>query len=546
MSLNKTARKILKYILLFALLIVLGVALGAGSVIIWNSFSKYHYNGDLYSDSEDYVNNYGYNYFKETNKAQEELYIEFYHVAKDFEHKNKNLIKGVGSNYGTLYKIYTKDSTLSFDELKQVFVVFEKENPEFYFLTTIHNSVKEYVEFEIHKDYLKAKERNRLNNLIDERMKEVDETVNKCTTTYDKVETIYNVIVSNMKYARDENGEPSNEPWAHNIIGFFERGEGVCETFSETFKFMLDRYGINNETVWSETHGWNIVNIDGYNYVFDLTNKAFGYSENTYFKFLNYKYGDTMYPVYNMAQTNLSESLLILKEDGTEIASSHSVDYLMSLFNNKDYELIVQNEKNTSFDLGIINPSYSSLIIKSNTFYDVRVYAYSDVIINKDVTFENLYIIGSTTTQAAVTINNATVTLTGMASTLDINIQGNTGSTLKFETENESHIKESFEVDTIITSKPLVINKTCTIGTFKGNYLYVSISASSASQTISINSYEFNKLALYVQNLSSKLIISNVSINNANLEVYYVNNTKDRNINIDINYDKIIKRNITV
>ena len=70
---------------------VLSAALGAGSVIIWNSFSKYHYNGALYSDSEDYVNNYGYNYFKETNKAQEELYIELYHVAKDFEHKNKNL-----------------------------------------------------------------------------------------------------------------------------------------------------------------------------------------------------------------------------------------------------------------------------------------------------------------------------------------------------------------------------------------------------------------------------------------------------------------------
>ncbi len=427
MSLNKTARKILKHILLFALLIVLGAALGAGSVYIWNAFSKYHYNGALYSDSEDYVNNYGYNYFKETNKAQEELYIELYHVAKDFEQKNKNLIRGVGSDYGTLYKIYAKDSTLSFDELTQVFVVFEKDNPEFYFLTTVHNSVKEYVKFEISKDYLKAKDRNRINSLIENKLLEVDEIVNKYTTTYDKVMAVSNYIVNNMKYARDENDKPSREKWAHNIVGFFERGEGVCETFCETLKLMLDRYGISCKEAWSENHAWNIVNIDGYNYVFDLTNELTGYSEKTYFQLMQGlydkkgEYDTTMYPLHNMAKTDLSDNLLTLKEDGQVIAVSHSMDYIMSLFNNKNYEIDVQNDKNRSLYLSEINTSYQTLTFKSTGTHSLRVYLYDALIINKNVTFYDATITGI----GVLYISNATLNLLGTSTSIFGDVAGN-------------------------------------------------------------------------------------------------------------------------
>ena len=538
MSFNKTARKILKHILLFALLIVLSAALGAGSVIIWNSFSKYHYNGALYSDSEDYVNNYGYNYFKETNKAQEELYIELYHVAKDFEHKNKNLIKGVGSDYGTLYKIYTKDSTLSFDELKQVFVVFEKENPEFYFLTTMHNSVKEYVEFEIHKDYLKAKERKRINSLIENRLLEVDEIVNKCTTTYDKVMAVSNYIVNNMKYARDENGEPSREKWAHNVVGFFERGEGVCETFCETLKLMLDRYGISCKEAWSENHAWNVVEIDGYNYVFDLTNKLVGYTEKTYFQLLDYEYENTMYPLYNMAKAELSSVDLTLKEDGQVIAVSHSMDYIMSLFNNKDYEITVQNDKNHAFYLSEINTSYKTLTFKSTGTYGVNVYLNDDLVINKNVTFYRGTICGLGT----LYINNATLNFDGFSTFIQVKVVGNEHSTLNFNNNIEAYISETIDINTIITSKPLVISKSANIGDYIGDYICINLTFS--NQNVIIDKYESNKIAINTKTIGNKLIIEDASITSEYLEIYYLDNTKEYNVKVDFDWSrvKIIKQ----
>ncbi|MCR5565091.1 MAG: hypothetical protein K6F59_04805 [Gammaproteobacteria bacterium] len=535
MSLNKTARKILKYILFFALMFIVGAILGVGVVLIGYGVSKYHYSGELYSDSLDYKNNYGYNYFKENNKNQEELYIELYHVAVDFTHQNKNLAERFNYGYGILYKKNAKDTNLSFDELFQVFIVFERENPQFYFIETKYNPVRGYVQFEIKEEYLKAKERNRINTLIDEKMEEVDNLVSACSTTYDIVTTVSDYIISKMTYARDENNDPSNEAWAHNIVGFFERGEGVCETYSETFTYMLNRYGVESVPAWSSTHGWNIVKIDGYNYIYDLTNKVCGYDEKTYQTYMKYQYEDSMYPVYNMGKSKITDSLLTLKEDEIVIASSHSMDYIMSLFNNKDYEIDVQNDKNNSIYLSEINTSYKTLTFKSTGTYGVNIFLYDDLVINKDVTFYNLLIDGLSST---LYINNATINAYGYGVSIGVDIVGDEHSTINLDTITESLITETINVDTLISSRPLTIRESANISNYIGDYLYIYLSID--SQVINIDKYEANKIAIYAAtSKGNTLTISNVSITSPYFELYYIKGTDDTNISVDINFTGI-------
>lgn len=535
MSMSRKTKSVLKTILFFALMVIVGAALGIGIFQICFSVSTYHYHGDLYSDSEDYKNNYGYNYLKEKNEAQGELYVELYHVAKDFSHKNKNLAERFNYGYGILYKEEVKNSTLTLEEITQVFIIFERENPEFYYITIVHNPKQGYVQFEVKEEYLKAKERTRINTLIEQKLKEIDALVDKCTTTYDKVQTVADYIISNMTYARDENDNPSDEVWAHNIVGFFERGEGVCETYSETFTYLLDRYGLEEVPAWSDDHGWNIVNIDGYNYIYDLTNKSCGYDEKTYQTYMKYQYADSMYPVYNMGKSKLSDQLITLKEDENVIASSHSMDYIMSLFNNKDYEIVVQNDKNNFIYLSEINTSYKTLTFKSTGTYGVNIYLYDDLVINKDVTFYSLYINGLTST---LYINNATINAYGYGATIGVDIVGDEHSLINLDTITESRITETINVDTLISSRRLTIYKSTNISTYTGDYLLIYISLD--SQVINIDKYEANKIAIYApKSKGNTLTVSNVSITSPYFELYYLQGTDESNISVDINFTGI-------
>ena len=309
----------------------------------------------------------------------------------------------------------------------------------------------------------------------------------------------------------------------------------MCETYSETFTYLLDRYGLEEVPAWSDEHGWNIVNIDGFNYIYDLSIKSCGYDEKTCQTYMKYRYEDSMYPVYNMGKSKLSDQLITLKEDGRVIATSHSMDYIMSLFNNKDYEIDVQNDKNNSIYLSEINTSYKTLTFKSTGTYGVNIFLYDDLVINKDVTFYSLYINGLTST---LYINNATINAYGDGAFIGVDIVGDEHSIINLDTTSESIISETINVDTLISSRRLTISKSTNISTYTGDYLLIYISLD--SQVINIDKYEANKIAINApKSKGNTLTISNVSITSPYFELYYWLGTDDTNISVDINFTSI-------
>ena len=93
------------------------------------------------------------------------------------------------------------------------------------------------------------------------------------TSSYEIALTYRNAIIDAINYTDDANKDAA---WAHNILGVFEKGSGVCEAYAKTFQLLLNASGVNNIYIVGQSgrtgHVWNLVQLDdGKWYWCDLT-----------------------------------------------------------------------------------------------------------------------------------------------------------------------------------------------------------------------------------------------------------------------------------
>ena len=83
---------------------------------------------------------------------------------------------------------------------------------------------------------------------------------------------IHDQIITTMDFAYQDDGVTASDSGiAHSIIGAIE-GTGVCESYARTYQLLCTYYGINNIFVKSESHAWNIIQLDdGIYYNVDCT-----------------------------------------------------------------------------------------------------------------------------------------------------------------------------------------------------------------------------------------------------------------------------------
>lgn len=86
----------------------------------------------------------------------------------------------------------------------------------------------------------------------------------------------HDMIIDKIDYAYESDGvTPQDDYWAHSILGVFEVGGGVCESYARTFSLFLNARGVENALVTGDAggpHAWNIAKMDdGGWYWFDLT-----------------------------------------------------------------------------------------------------------------------------------------------------------------------------------------------------------------------------------------------------------------------------------
>lgn len=86
-------------------------------------------------------------------------------------------------------------------------------------------------------------------------------------TESEKIRTICNYVVDNIKYNRDLSSESNTSP-----INCALNNEGVCISYAYLTSALFKEANITSYRVNSQTHVWNLVNIDGEYFYIDNTN----------------------------------------------------------------------------------------------------------------------------------------------------------------------------------------------------------------------------------------------------------------------------------
>ena len=379
-----------------------GVIITSLTLLLCGCNKKYYkYNGEIYEDSYDFKDDYGYIYLEKTDTKIAKLYEKIYLNMVDFNHKKQDV------NPKEAKTLFLEgsfiDGPYDYDELYKGYAYLTAWHPEFYWMNYYMDEENKNYSLGISEPYLKSIERKKFDKKVSDGLDKFDKLVENIDDEFDKIKVLSDYIMDNMYYAF-EGGVPSQSEWAHNIIGFFDRGTGVCESYAKVFKLVCDRYNIGNIPVTSEDHIWNLVEYDNKWYTIDLTfaddnNYAFFGVPDSSLDDVDHIYHRDLYELpKNMAVMPLSFTSIDLKENGNIIHSTHSMDGIYNLFTNGNYEVVFNSNDNdggiTNIYISYIDMDYTTLTFKANVKEGEHIILNitKNMTLEKDVTFENMTI----------------------------------------------------------------------------------------------------------------------------------------------------------
>ncbi len=169
--------------------------------------------------------------------------------------------------------------SLTSDELAEVYYMFRQDHPEFYWMSnaiTIYGAEKFYAP--IYSDYADGGVRADLSNTMSENIKAYADIIGGETSAYEIALALHDEIIDDAEYGYDQNGEPLDTPYAHNIVGILDgdaETDVVCESYAKTYQLLLNYFGVENILITGfagEDHSWNAVKLDNNSwYQADLT-----------------------------------------------------------------------------------------------------------------------------------------------------------------------------------------------------------------------------------------------------------------------------------
>ena len=105
--------------------------------------------------------------------------------------------------------------------------------------------------------------------------KKVDEIINKeikkNMNNKQKIEAIHNYIINHGKYATDKIRAKNKDKKYNKANDILLNGYGLCSSYADAMAIFLHRFGIDNYKIASDSHIWNLVNIDNKWLHLDLT-----------------------------------------------------------------------------------------------------------------------------------------------------------------------------------------------------------------------------------------------------------------------------------
>ena len=234
---------------------------------------EYVFVGD-YSNAEKYDGDYAYNSLLKLNKAEKltELYKRIDNAADSFHQSSTD---ATADDKYVIANINYADLGLTSDEAIAVWAAYKTDRPLYYWIAGNIYYTSEQISISVEEDYAKASVRAALNAKI---YAGVEDFVEEAYTEskYNTALGFHDLIILAIDYAYESDGNtPEDAAWAHNIIGVFDKGAGVCESYAKTFQLLLNYCEVENIIVsgWAnEAHAWNLIKLDdGKWYWCDLT-----------------------------------------------------------------------------------------------------------------------------------------------------------------------------------------------------------------------------------------------------------------------------------
>ncbi len=255
-----------------------------------------------------YGGDYGYRYFKNTNddgKAEQrsDLYERLHDACIEIATSNSDFYSSemyeqqFGNSVSFAFidrhpEMFIPYDGLGYLEAQDVYSTFRNDHPEFYWLPSVFAYVDSsaynmhYVMLYVSDTYNEASERAAADEVIGSTVEEWlgDVETAKPESTYEAVRLVHDLIIDEVDYGEDDNGNPLRTEYAHSIVGVFDDNEEtdvVCEGYAKAFQLLLNALDIDNiyvtglgdggNGIWGG-HAWNMVKLDdGEYYNFDVT-----------------------------------------------------------------------------------------------------------------------------------------------------------------------------------------------------------------------------------------------------------------------------------
>ena len=181
--------------------------------------------------------------------------------------------------------------SLEYEDLITIADRFFYSNPKYYFLNNGYSyglrqvdGVTEYrIVLSINPYYYELSKRkaadDAIKSLSEDWIAQVRAELNEKDAFYAAL-LAHDLIIRNINYTYDSNGNPEKELWAHSIAGVFTGQGAVCEGYAKAFEYILDMVGIPNIYIVgmgsgnggrSEAHAWNAVKYKDAWYLCDVT-----------------------------------------------------------------------------------------------------------------------------------------------------------------------------------------------------------------------------------------------------------------------------------
>lgn len=95
--------------------------------------------------------------------------------------------------------------------------------------------------------------------------------INENSSTVDKIRAVHDYIINNSKYDSGRSDYNLDTYKSDIAYGPLLQGYGICGGYTDAMALFLDKMGIPNYKISSDTHIWNAVYLDGKWYHLDLT-----------------------------------------------------------------------------------------------------------------------------------------------------------------------------------------------------------------------------------------------------------------------------------